>query len=183
MRKHKYMIGAVFLLISGFLQGQNVCVQINDNLIDLNVKISQEKYVQYESLQRHKPIKVKYQNIPENIYETDNGYGGTFVAVDNKSDYEFNTVDTIQSLDSIRLTFIVNDKKVERVSFCFQSLSTSKRISHTKSPEMNSKEIPSYLKSIIPDENGTVIIYAIEFFDESGVMYSLDIGYNAITIK
>lgn len=170
-----------FMTGVGFTYSQNAQLTLGHKSIDLVID-STSTITGYTMFKRSTPVvpqTVLLKNIPVNKYDAVDGYGRPSTGIDNQTEYKLHLTDTISKVEDLKIELIVGGKKIDKVVFCFQSLSTAKRISHTRSTEMQAKDAGNFLQTSIDVGNSPVIIlYALEFSDTDGTIYLLNIGYS-----
>ncbi len=159
-----------------YINGKEL-ILINDSTVD-----NTENYKQFV-IEKESKTNIVFNEIPTNIINTMDEYGRQFSFKDSLSEFEFLRIDTLQDISDISLSFDMNKVFLDSISFRYQILSKTKRVSDSSFGKINVSEVGYLFKKECVGLDSPVIVFYGFLFYQKGVMYSVGGGYFCVIIK
>lgn len=171
----KKILVVFIMTLSSYLNCQKLAYKVSDTIFSLELSGSMDNIKSFKSINKIKPRTVIFKNIPNNEFESLDEYGRKYLLVDSIVLFKTHFLDTIMSLKDIFSSLDINDKKLFHLTFCYQVLSTDKRISNKLSPKLNCKKVGKFLNQFM-DHNSSIILNSITYYDNDDNQFIIDIG-------
>lgn len=178
----------LIIFISGCSSAQNineakVNFYANDTEVYVSATNSNSTFKQYVIVDNPESFVVSFYDVPSNIIESMDEYGREFIYKDSVSDFNLYRVDTLKNISNISIKFKINEDFLDSISFRYQVLSKSKRISESSFGKINITDIGKLIeKECKGMVNPVIILYGFSFYQDE-IQYSIGGGKIGVYVK